>query len=51
MDHKFVMAAIIYGITHKAKKHADKCSNNKTKKHRNKMTKSQTNNVFKILQR
>jgi hypothetical protein len=30
-SHKFVMATIGCGISHKDTKHADKCSNNKTK--------------------
>jgi hypothetical protein len=30
--HKFVMATTDCGIAHKDTKHADKCSNNKTKK-------------------
>jgi hypothetical protein len=29
--HKFVMATMGCGISHKGTKHADKCSNNKTK--------------------
>jgi hypothetical protein len=47
--HKFLMATIGCGINHKGTKHTDKCSNNKTKQHRNKMTKPQKNTFFKIL--
>jgi len=38
--HKFVMAKIGCGISHKHTKHIDKCSDNNTK---NKITKPKTN--------
>jgi hypothetical protein len=44
--HKFVMATVRYGISCENTKHRDKCSNNKTKQHRNKMAKPQTNTFF-----
>jgi len=41
------MATVGCGISHKDTKHTDKCSNNKTKKNRNKTTKPQTNTFSK----
>jgi hypothetical protein len=41
------MATIGCGISHKDTKHTDKCSNNKIKKYKNKMTKPQTDTFSK----
>jgi hypothetical protein len=47
--HKFVMATIGHGISHKDTKHTDKCSNNKTKTKQKQNDKTTDKYVFKIL--